>query len=202
MGGPTAYVIGVEQVVGKDQVRVMVLATLVIGVIVFVLVRDLPLTVFMLLATWLTYGAALTASQFFFVDLLGESGMDYKVRIIVFVIIVAVGQDYNIFLVSRLMQEPAELSDAEATRRAIVRTGSVISSCGIIMAATLGSLWAGGLLLLREIGFSLAVGILIDTFFVRPLLIPGFFLITGRRRKALRRQSLLHQQPARPVAEE
>jgi RND superfamily putative drug exporter len=191
MSGPTPYVIGVREVVGKDQVRVMVLATIVIGAIVFMMVRDLPLTIFMLLATWLTYGAALTLSQLFFVHVLGEAGMDYKVRIIVFVIVVAVGQDYNIFLVSRLLQEPEELDDAEATRRAIIRTGSVISSCGLIMAATLGSLWAGGLLLLRQLGFTLAAGILIDTFFVRPLLIPSFFLATRRRKALYKKQSAI-----------
>jgi RND superfamily putative drug exporter len=65
-------------------------------------------------------------------------------------------------------------------RDAVIRTGSVISSCGIIMAATLGSLWAGGLSLLRQLGFALALGILIDTFFVRPLLIPSFYLVFGR----------------------
>jgi len=183
LAGPTPYVIAVREVAGRDQFKVMLLATAVIALIVLFLVRDLPLTVFMVLATWLTYGATLTISEFFFVHVMGEPGLDWKVRLIVFVIVVAVGQDYNIFLVTRWLQEPAEVSDAEAVRRAIVGTGSVISSCGLIMAATLGSLWAGGLLLLQQIGFALALGILIDTFFVRPLLIPSFFLASGRRRK-------------------
>jgi RND superfamily putative drug exporter len=138
----------------------------------------------MLVATWLTYGAAIAASEGFFVWVMGENGLDWKVRLIVFVIIVAVGQDYNIFLVSRLFQEPGDLPDAEAARRAIIRTGSVISNCGLIMAATLGSLWAGGLGLLRQVGFALALGILLDTFFVRPLLLPSFFLATQRRRRS------------------
>jgi len=68
----------------------------------------------------------------------------------------------------------------EAARRAIVSTGAVISNCGLIMAATLGSLWAGGLSLLQQTGFSLALGVLIDTFLVRPILIPSFFLAVGR----------------------
>jgi len=182
MTGPTPYVLAVREVAGKDQYRVMILATIVIAVIVLVLVRDIPLTLFMVLMTWLTYGATLTLSQWFFVEVLGEPGLDWKVRLIVFVIVVAVGQDYNIFLVTRLMQEPAGVSEVEAARRAIVSTGSVISSCGIIMAATLGSLWAGGLLLLRQIGFALALGILVDAYFVRPLLLPSFFLAAGRKR--------------------
>ena len=187
MSGPTPYVLAVRDIAGRDQLRVMVLATAVIALIVLMLVRDLPLTTFMVLATWLTYGATLMLSQLFFVNVLGQAGLDWKVRLTVFVIIVAVGQDYNIFLVTRLMQEPAEVGEVEAARRAIVGTGSVISSCGIIMAATLGSLWAGGLLLLRQIGFALALGILIDTFFVRPLLLPSFCLATGRLGRARRR---------------
>ena len=180
--GPTPYAAAIRAVAGRDQRTVMLLATVVIAAIVLSLVRDLPLTVFMLLATWLTYGATLTLAQWFFVGVLDGPGLDWKVRLIVFVIIVAVGQDYNIFLVSRLFQEPADLSDVEATRRAIIRTGSVISSCGVIMAATLGSLWAGQLTLLRQVGFAMALGVLIDTFFVRPLLLPSFFLATHRRR--------------------
>jgi RND superfamily putative drug exporter len=183
MSGPTPYVIGVREVAGRDLRRVMILASVVIAVIVFALIRDLPLTLFMLLATWLTFGATLTLTQLFFVEVMGSAGLDWKVRLIVFVIVVAVGQDYNIFLVTRLMQEPAERSDVEAARDAIIRTGAVISSCGLIMAATLGSLWAGRLALLQQAGFALALGILIDTFFVRPLLIPSFFLATHRRRR-------------------
>ncbi len=195
LGGPTPYVLSVREVVNQDQIRVMILATIVIALIVFIMVRDLPLTLFMLLSTWLTFGACLALSEFFFVHVLGEGGLDYKVRIIVFVIVVAVGQDYNLFLISRLMQEPAELDDREAARRAIVRTGSVISSCGLIMAATLGSLGAGGLTLLRQIGFTLAAGILIDTFFVRPLLVPSFILVARGRRVRPLRESLAAPAP-------
>ena len=181
--GFTPYIIGVRDVADTDQIRVMLLATAVIGIIVLVLVRDLPLTLFMVLATWLTCGTALTIGHLFFVHVMDGPGLDYKVRLIVFVIVMAVGQDYNIFLVTRLMQESPQIPPTEAAHRAIVRTGSVISSCGLIMAATLGSLWAGGLSLLQELGFTLAVGVLIDTFFVRPLLIPSFFLATGRGKK-------------------
>ncbi len=180
LAGPTPYVIAVRSVAGRDLRRVMLLATAVIVLIVLGLIRDVPLTLFMVLATWLTYGATLCLSEWFFVHVMGLGGLDWKVRLIVFVIVVAVGQDYNIFLVTRLLQERARGDDAEAARRAIISTGAVISSCGIIMAATLGSLWAGGLSLLKQTGFTLALGILIDTFFVRPLLIPSFFMVTRR----------------------
>ncbi|MEP0841488.1 MAG: MMPL family transporter [Phycisphaerae bacterium] len=186
--GLTPYIMAVRDVAGRDQRVVMTVATLLIALIVLMLVRDLPLTLFMVFSTLLTYGATLKLTELFFVQVMGTSGIDWKVRLIVFVIVVAVGQDYNIFLVSRLMEERGRNDVREAVRRAIVSTGSIISSCGVIMAATLGSLWAGRLTLLREVGFALALGILIDTYFVRPLLIPSFYLaLHGRRpRKATR----------------
>jgi len=187
--GLTPYIRDVQQASRGDLLRVMVLASLVIGSIVMMLVRDLALALFMLMSTWLTYGATLTFSHLFFTHVLGEGGLDWKVHLIVFVLVVAVGQDYNIFLVSRLLEELRCGDAREATRRAIVRTGSVISSCGIIMAATLGSLWAGELLLLRQVGFALALGVLIDTFVGRPLLVPGFFLLSGRADRFLRRRA-------------
>jgi RND superfamily putative drug exporter len=186
--GPTPYILAIRDISNHDQIRVRLFASLVIAVIVFTLIRDLPLTIFMLAATWLTYGATIAGTEWYFATFMHENGLDWKVHLIVFVIIVAVGQDYNIFLVSRLFQEPPHLPDAEAARRAIVRTGSVISNCGLIMAATLGSLCVGRLGLLRQVGFALALGILVDTFFVRPLLLPSFFLATHRRR---RRRELL-----------
>ncbi len=187
LSGLTSYILGVKKVVGADQQRVMILATLVIFLIVLAMVRDLALSVFMILSTWLTYGATITLSNLFLIHVMGLSGLDWKVRLILFVIVVAVGQDYNIFLVSRLVTRRNGAGGEESVREAVVRTGSVISSCGIIMAATLGSLWAGGLSLLRQLGFALALGILIDTFFVRPLLIPSFYLVLGRWRKRRRR---------------
>lgn len=181
LAGPTGYIIGVQQVATHDQRVVMLLATAVITVIVLMMVRNVPLTLFMVLTTWLTYGATLTISDYFFVNVMHTGSLDWKVRLILFVIVVAVGQDYNIFLVSRLLGQQTGRSQEEHVREAIIRTGSVISSCGIIMAATLGSLYAGRLVLLEQLGVALALGILIDTFFVRPLLIPSFYLAVTRR---------------------
>ena len=85
---------------------------------------------------------------------------------------------------SRLAQEARRLPVRLATCRAVIHTGPVISSCGLIMAATLGSLMAGDLQLLRQLGFAFALGMLIDTFLVRPLLLPAFVAATGRTGKA------------------
>lgn len=178
--GITAYIADVRQITQRDRRWIMLLAPLLIWLIVLVLVRDVLLSVFMLLATLMTFGATLGLTEWIFVGLLGQDAIDWKVDVFVFVIIVAIGQDYNIFLVSRLLQESRAYKLTESTTRAIIRTGSIISSCGLIMAATLGSLMSAGLRLYEQVGFALAVGILIDTFLVRPLMIPSFYLVTRR----------------------
>lgn len=178
--GATPYIVEVQKYMARDQWRVWIGATAVIWLVLAILVRRIGLSLFMVAATLLTYAATLGISHEFFTRVLGSPGLDYKVKLFLFVIIVAVGQDYNIFLVTRLHQETDAYGDEEGTQRAIIHTGSVISSCGLIMAATLGSLWAGGLDLLRQLGFALALGMLIDTFIARPLLMPSFWLV-GRR---------------------
>jgi RND superfamily putative drug exporter len=97
---------------------------------------------------------------------------------------VAVGVDYSIFLAARIKQEASRWPMVEATRRAVIHTGPVISSCGVIMAATLGSLMAGDLKLLLQLGFAFSLGMLLDTFMVRPLLLPAFAVLVRPRRKA------------------
>jgi len=178
--GATPYIAEVRVYMARDQWRVWIGATAVIWLVLAVLVRRIGLSLFMIAATLLTYAATLGVTQEFFTHVLGTAGLDYKVKLFLFVIIVAVGQDYNIFLITRLRQEADEYGDEEGAQRAVVRTGSVISNCGLIMAATLGSLWAGGLELLRQLGFAFALGMLIDTFIVRPLLMPSFWLCARR----------------------
>jgi hypothetical protein len=105
LAGPSAYILNERTIADADQRRVVVLAAAVIALIVLVLVRDVALTAFMVLTTLLTYGATLTLSSLFFVHAMGLPGLDWKVRLILFVIVMAVGQDYNIFLVARLREE-------------------------------------------------------------------------------------------------
>ena len=110
--------------------------------------------------------------------------MQKKVQMFLFVVIAAVGVDYNIFLASRLAQEARRHAPREAIRRALIHTGPVISSCGLIMAATLGSLMVGEIELLVQLGFALSLGMLIDTFVVRPLLLPAFAALLKRTGKS------------------
>ncbi|MFB3892737.1 MAG: MMPL family transporter [Phycisphaerae bacterium] len=182
--GATAEMAEVRAITQRDFHRIALAALGVIYVIVLVLMLDALLALFMVASTVLSYMATLGACHWVFAGLLGQAGLDWKVEVFLFVVMIAVGQDYNIFLASRLAQEGRKLPPGPAVRRAVAATGPVISSCGVIMAATLGSLMAGELGLLKQLGFAFALGMLIDTFLVRPLLLPSFAALTRRTGKA------------------
>lgn len=177
--GATAEMMETRAITQKDFKLIAVLVLAVIFAMAVVLLRDAFLSLFMLLSTVLSYFATLGVCVWVFAWL-GYSGVDWKIEIFLFVVMVAVGQDYNLFLAARLAQESRSLPPRKAARNALIFTGPVISSAGLIMAATLGSLMAGELPLLVQLGFALSLGMLIDTFIVRPLILPSFCALTGR----------------------
>jgi len=185
VAGITAEIMDTRSITRRDFYLVAGLVLGVILLMVIVLLRDWLLSLFMIASTLVSYLATLGLTYWFFAAVFGSPGLDWKVEVFLFVVMVAVGQDYNIFLAARLAQEARRHDAREATRLAVIHTGPVISSCGVIMAATLGSLAAGDLVLLIQLGFSLALGMLIDTFIVRPLLLPAFVALTGRTGKTL-----------------
>jgi RND superfamily putative drug exporter len=199
--GQTPYIQDVKNIADGDLGKVVWLVTGVIWIIVLAVIRRVYLSIFMLVATLLSFAAAFGLTGWIFVDLWGGGGVDYKVQILLFVIIVAVGQDYNIFLVRRMLEELKSFELDEAITRSVILTGPIISSCGLIMAATLGSLATTRVALTRQMGFACAAGILIDTFLVRPLLIPSFYLILERlnsRRHGPAKENSERRVPARP----
>ena len=179
LAGATAEMIDIRRITQSDFRRIAVGVLGVIFLMVLALLRDPALAAFMVAGTVLSYLATLGLSAWAFAAV-GAGGLDWKVEVFLFVVMVAVGVDYSIFLAARVAQEARTTAAREAVRRAVVHTGPVISSCGVIMAATTGSLMAGELKLLVQLGFALALGMLIDTFIVRPLLLPAFIALTGR----------------------
>ena len=143
--------------------------------------------------------ATLGVSYWVFAGLFGDPGLDWKVEVFLFVVMVAVGVDYSIFLAARIAEEACRLPARLAIRVAVTHTGPVISSCGVIMAATLGSLMAGDFKLLHQLGFALALGMLLDTFVTRPLVLPAFAALTRRTGRAFATRRQQDAEPDRPA---
>ena len=180
LAGDTAMMNDLRQVTSQDFWFVGALVVAAVIVIVTILIRDLAVALFVMLATILSYGTALGLTSWAFQQAFGVIGLDWKVDFSLFVILVAVGQDYNLFMLTRIMEKRRSLPLEGSVQAAIARTGSIISYCGLIMAATLGSLASSPLRLLQELGTAFIIGLLIDTFLVRPLMVPAFILVFRR----------------------
>ncbi|QDV38398.1 MMPL family transporter [Tautonia plasticadhaerens] len=184
--GSTPMLYDLRSSIGVDERRMYVLVTLgVYAILVFLLKRP-GISLYLIATVVLGYLATLGLTDLVFRSLHAGpepwQGLDWKVGFFLFVILVAVGEDYNIFLMSRVVEEERGHGVIDGTRRAVAATGGIISSCGLIMAGTFGSMLTGRLLALRELGFALAFGVLLDTFLVRPILVPAFIVLLERLR--------------------
>jgi RND superfamily putative drug exporter len=184
MAGATAMVEDLKKVTTTDQHRMYVLVTIGVYAILVLLLRRPGICLYLIATVVLGYLASLGLTELIFKALHNGPepwvGLDWKVGFFLFVILVAVGEDYNIFLMARVIEEERKHGVTEGTRRAVAHTGGIISSCGLIMAGTFGSMLTGSLTTLRELGFALGLGVLLDTFLVRTILVPAFVIIVDR----------------------
>jgi len=187
LAGPSSTIADIKEVARRDFRVVTAAVLLAVYVILLVVLRRPVLGLFLIGGTVLSFLTALGVADLVFVGLLGEPGLDWKIRFFLLVLLVAVGVDYNIYVCTRIRQERARRPLDEAVRTAMERTGGIVSACGIIVAGTFASMIAGTLSLTIQLGFALALGILVDTFLVRPLMVPAVALmlarITERRRR-------------------
>jgi RND superfamily putative drug exporter len=170
-----------------DKRQIWALVPLCVYLVLLAALRD-PWSCLNLIATMLlTYAFSLGATALVFVHLLGAGGLDWKVPYFLFILLVAVGVDYNIFLMTRLREESAALGLRAGIVRAIGQTGGLISSAAAITACSFAAFLTSPLSSLRQLGFALVVGIAVDALIVRPVLVPcGHWLLHRRPRPALR----------------
>jgi RND superfamily putative drug exporter len=170
----------------SDRLRINTLVVIGIFLILLVLVRRLWLACLLLGTVLLSYYTTLGATTLFatWVHARPLLEVDWRVPFFLFVTLVAVGEDYNILLISRALHERKRHEAGKAMRRALSRTGSTITSCGLIMAGTSATLMLAGLTTLVQIGFALMLGVLLDTFIVRPLLVPAITVWVWKQEEA------------------
>ncbi len=181
--GPTASIRDMKIVTDSDQVRINILVLLGVYAILVLLLRKPAISLYLIITVFFSYLVTMgvTMTVFWALDPSGFAGLDWKVRMFLFTILIAVGEDYNIFLVTRIDEEAKRTTPVRSILRALRKTGSIISSCGFIMAGTFSALMAGSLLGMQQLGFALAFGVLLDTFIVRPILVPAYLVLLERR---------------------
>eukprot|EP00913_Durusdinium_trenchii_P008886 g8352.t1 len=177
--GSTPSIRDLKTVTGRDQIRIDVLVIVGVLVVLFVLLRRFAISAYLILSVFFSYLVTLgfTFAVFWALDPAGFAGLDWKVPIFLFTILIAVGEDYNIYLMTRIGEEQSEHGAVKGVTVALTRTGSIISSCGFIMAGTFSSLMVGSLAGMQQLGFALAFGVLLDTFVVRPILVPAYLIL-------------------------
>ena len=179
VGGQTAIQADLQATINDDFMRVASLTVLGVLLVLVVLLRSVVAPIYLVGTVLLSYLCTLGLMTTFFEQLLGHEGINDFLPLIVFVLLVALGSDYNIFLMSRVREEAEIRGTSAGILAASARTGAVITSAGVILAGTFLAMVASPLTILFQAGAIVAVGVLIDTFVVRTLLVPAITTLLG-----------------------
>lgn len=180
--GATASISDLKAVTDQDQARIDLLVLGSVFLILVILLRRPAISAYLILSVFFSYLVTLgiTFAVFWALDPQNFAGLDWKVPMFLFTILIAVGEDYNIYLITRIDEEQKTKDPVEGVISALKNTGGIISSCGIIMAGTFSSLMAGTLVGMHQLGFALAFGVLLDTFIIRPIIVPAYLIMLYR----------------------
>jgi RND superfamily putative drug exporter len=199
VGGPTAVEFDVREAASWDSKVIPPIILVVVFLILVGLLRALVAPLVLIGTVILSFLAALGVGYFVFEVIFGYPGSEPSLPLFAFVFLVALGVDYNIFLISRAREETVRHGTEQGILRALAVTGGVITSAGIVLAGTFLVLASLPLVFLTEIGFVVAFGVLLDTFLVRSILVPAIAIDLGDRfwwPSALGRRGGGRQEPA------
>ncbi|MGF9660617.1 MMPL family transporter [Arthrobacter crystallopoietes] len=202
VGGTTAVALDTSNSAQADLLKIIPIVLAVILVVLMLLLRSVVAPVLLILSVALSYLTALGVSAWVFNHVFGFPGADASVPLYGFVFLVALGVDYNIFLMTRVREESLRLRTRPGILRGLGATGGVITSAGIVLAATFAALGVIPILFLAQLAFIVAFGVLLDTVLVRSLLVPALSYDLGRRiwwPGRLSREAR-HGEPAKPPA--
>ncbi|CAN7423847.1 MMPL family transporter [Microbacterium foliorum] len=180
VGGVTATAIDTNDASIHDRNLIIPVVLVVIMLILMLLLRSILAPVLLIITTVLSFGTAMGVSALMFNGVFGFPGADPAVPLYGFVFLVALGIDYNIFLMTRVREESLEHGTREGVLRGLSITGGVITSAGLVLAATFAALSVIPILFLAQLAFIVAFGVLLDTFVVRSLLVPALAYDLGR----------------------
>ncbi|MFD0223929.1 MMPL family transporter [Streptomyces hirsutus] len=181
VGGYTAQQYDTQETAARDRTVIVPVVLCIILLILVLLLRSLLVPVLLVATVGLNFLATLGVSALVFEHLLGFSGTDASVPLYGFVFLVALGVDYNIFLMSRVREEALAHGSQQGVLRGLTTTGGVITSAGVVLAATFAALMVIPLAFLVQIAFIVAFGVLLDTLVVRSLLVPALVIDIGPR---------------------
>ncbi|MGP4091667.1 MMPL family transporter, partial [Streptomyces sp. KR55] len=180
VGGTTAQALDTQRAADRDLTTVIPIVLLVVLGVLIWLLRALVAPLLLLATVVLSYFAALGASNLLFEHVLGFAGVDWSIPLMGFVFLVALGIDYNIFLMHRVKEEAARLGHSRGVLEGLTSTGGVITSAGIVLAATFAVFAGLPLVTMAQMGVLVGIGVLLDTFLVRTVLVPALALDLGR----------------------
>ncbi|MGC5015004.1 MMPL family transporter [Streptosporangium sp. DT93] len=181
VGGYSAQRYDTTETAEQDTLLIVPIVLAIILLILIVLLRSLVTPLLLVVTVALNFLATLGVSTLVFTHLFGFTGVDASVPLYGFVFLVALGVDYNIFLMSRVREETARHGARQGVLRGLVTTGGVITSAGVVLAATFAALVVIPLAFLAQIAFIVAFGVLLDTLVVRSLLVPALVRDLGPR---------------------
>ncbi len=181
VAGQAAAAADVSAVSGSDIVKIAPVVLAVLFLLLALVLRSLVAPLYLVASVALSYLASLGLAVLIFVVLGHQLGVNFTLPFFLFIFIMALGEDYNILVMSRIREEAGRLPIRPAVASAIGSTGTTVTSAGLVLAGTFGVLAVATSGQIRQIGTGLALGILLDTFVVRTLLVPSAAVLCGRR---------------------